>query len=303
MKSVSLKKSLSSTQARLKKKKQVEDATAHQQAKGVTGKGPAKRQNPRRSTNPFQASDRILLIGEGNFSFAVALLQHPAPLDHLPPANITATALDTEEECHTKYPDAEQNVRVLREKGTQVLFGVDATRLEKTSALKGKVFDRIVWNFPHAGKGITDQNRNILSNQILILGFLRSAARYLVRGPAPQLQPSRKRNRPSSDDEWTDGDNDQTIDGRARGTILITLRNVPPYTEWNVPKLAKSPPPPPRSSADIANPHYIIFRSFVFNRTDWKGFEHRMTKGERVHGEGKTGEGGEDRTWEFYLKG
>jgi len=156
---------------------------------------------------------------------------------------------------------------------------------------------------PPQGKGITDQNRNILSNQILILGFLRSAARYLVRGPAPQLQPSRKRNRPSSDDEWTDGDNDQTIDGRARGTILITLRNVPPYTEWNVPKLAKSPPPPPRSSADIANPHYIIFRSFVFNRTDWKGFEHRMTKGERVHGEGKTGEGGEDRTWEFYLKG
>jgi len=149
----SLKRSLSSTQARLKKKKQVEDATAHQQAKGVTGKGTAKEQNPRQSTNPFGASDRILLIGEGNFSFAVALVQHPpAPLDHLPPANITATALDTEEECHIKYPDAEQNVRVLREKGTRVLFGVDATRLEKTSALKGEVFDRIVWNFPHAGE-------------------------------------------------------------------------------------------------------------------------------------------------------
>jgi 25S rRNA (uracil2634-N3)-methyltransferase len=149
-----LKKSLSSAQARLKKKKQVEDATAHQQAKGVAGKkGAAKSQNPRRSTIPFKASDRILLIGEGDFSFAVALLQHPpAPLDHLSPANITATALDTEKECHTKYPDAEQNVRVLREKGTQVLFGVDATRLEKTPALKGKVFDRIVWNFPHAGE-------------------------------------------------------------------------------------------------------------------------------------------------------
>jgi 25S rRNA (uracil2634-N3)-methyltransferase len=153
MKQVSLKKSLSSTQARLKKKKKVEDATAHQQAKGVTGKGTAKGQNRRRNTIPFGASDRILLIGEGNFSFAVALLQHPpAPLDYLPPANITATALDTEEECHTKYPDAEQNIRVLREKGTRVLFGVDATRLEKTSALKRKVFDRIVWNFPHAGE-------------------------------------------------------------------------------------------------------------------------------------------------------
>jgi 25S rRNA (uracil2634-N3)-methyltransferase len=171
------------------------------------------------------------------------------------------------------------------------------------------------------GKGITDQDRNILSNQILILGFLRSAAKYLVRGPAPELQSSRKRNRPSSDDdEWTDGDNDQEIDGRARGTVLITLRNVPPYTEWSVcvpllplvasltsrlrrdvPKLAKSPPPPPRSSVDMKNPHYILFRSFTFNRSDWKGYEHRMTKGERAHGEGKTGEGGEDRTWEFYL--
>ncbi len=152
----SLKNALSSTQARLKKKKQAEDAAAHQDAKGASGKGPkgtAKGENRRRCTIPFKASDSILLIGEGNLSFAVALLQHPpAPLDHLPPANIVATTLDAEEECYTKYPGAEQNVRVLREKGARVLFGVDATRLEKTSALKGKVFDRIVWNFPHAGE-------------------------------------------------------------------------------------------------------------------------------------------------------
>ncbi|KAH9996524.1 hypothetical protein BJV77DRAFT_1059350 [Russula vinacea] len=290
-KKASLKAALSSTQARLKKKKQAE---------GVTAKG----QNLRRSMIPFKAVDKILLLGEGNFSFALALLQHPpAPLDHLPPANILATAFDAEEECYTKYPDTEQNVRVLREKGAQVLFGVDATRLEKTSALKGRAFDRIVWNFPHAGKGITDKDRNILSNQVLILGFLRSAARFLVRGPEPQLQSSRKRKRPSSDDEdeCTYVDKNQAVgeDGRARGTILITLRNVPPYTDWNVPKLAKSPPPP-RSSTDLPNPQYILFRSFTFNRSDWRGYEHRMTKGERAHGEGKTGEGGEDRTWEFF---
>lgn len=163
-----------------------------------------------------------------------------------------------------------------------------------------------------------------MSNQVLILGFLRSAARFLVRGPAPRLQPSRKRKRPSSDDEddectYTDKNQDVGEDGRARGTILITLRNVPPYTDWSacrcclqwpladiilrrdVPKLAKSPPPP-RSSTHQPNPHYVLFRSFVFNRSDWRGYEHRMTKGERAHGEGKTGEGGEDRTWEFFLK-
>jgi 25S rRNA (uracil2634-N3)-methyltransferase len=139
---------LASAQARLNKKKKAEDAAARQQAKKSTAKG----QTPRRSTIPFGASDRILLIGEGNFSFAVALLQPLAPLEHLPAANITATALDTEKECHAKYPDAAENVRVLRETGAQVLFGVDATKLEKTSALKGKVFDRIVWNFPHAGE-------------------------------------------------------------------------------------------------------------------------------------------------------
>jgi len=77
----------------------------------------------------------------------------------------------------------------------------------------------------------------------------------------------------------------------ASGGLSLT-----PRLRRDVPKLAKSPPPPPRSSADMPNPRYILFRSFVFNRSDWKGYEHRMTKGE-----GKTGEGGEDRTWEFYL--
>ncbi len=155
----SLKKALLSTQARLEKKKKAQNAATHQQAKEASGKrskGTAKGQNPRRSTIPFKVSDKILLIGEGNLSFAVALLQHaPAPLDHLPPPNIVATTLDTEEECYAKYPDAEQNVRLLRDKGSQVLFGVDATRLEKSSALKGKTFDRIVWNFPHAGEYVS----------------------------------------------------------------------------------------------------------------------------------------------------
>jgi 25S rRNA (uracil2634-N3)-methyltransferase len=153
-KKVSLKAALSSAQTRLKKKERAAALAVNHRAKGLGGKSTAKTANPRRSTTiPFRASDSILLIGEGNFSFAVALSQHPpTPLDHLPSANIVATAYDTEEECYSKYPDAEQNVRVLREKGAQVLFSVNATRLERTSALKGRAFDRIVWNFPHAGE-------------------------------------------------------------------------------------------------------------------------------------------------------
>lgn len=91
------------------------------------------------------------------------------------------------------------------------------------------------------------------------------------------------------------------LNGRRASTVLAShgLANITLFRD--VPKLAKSPPPT-RSSADVSNPRYILFRSFIFNRSDWKGYEHRMTKGERAHGEGKTGEGGEDRTWEFYLK-
>ena len=36
--------------------------------------------------------------------------------------------------------------------GAAVLFGVDATRLDRCAALRGRLFDRVVWNFPHAGE-------------------------------------------------------------------------------------------------------------------------------------------------------
>jgi 25S rRNA (uracil2634-N3)-methyltransferase len=69
----------------------------------------------------------------------------------------------------------------------------------------------------------------------------------------------------------------------------------------DIPHLAKKPPPPPTEANKTPNPIYTLGRSFAFNRRMWNGYEHRMTKGERAHGRGGTGEGGEDRTWEFYL--
>ncbi|KAI5998049.1 hypothetical protein EDD15DRAFT_2386795 [Pisolithus albus] len=236
-------------------------------------------------TIPFTPTDTILLIGEGNFSFARALLvDAPAGLEHLPPAAVTATSYDSEEDCYAKYPDAKEIIETVRRRGAQVLFNVDATRLHKYPAFKGRRWDRIVWNFPHAGKSITDQDRNILSNQQLILDFLRCAPHCLVQGPTPLVH--QKRRRKSRDDD-DDEDEVPAAATAARGTILITLRNVPPYTTW---------------TGDTPNPRYKLLRSFQFRRSLWKGYEHRMTKGERAHGQGTTGVGGEDRTWEFCLQ-
>lgn len=103
-------------------------------------------------TIPFRLTDEILLVGEGNFSFTRALALNPSSvLDSLPPRNITTTTYDTEQECYRKYHDAEEIVQMLKRRGVEVLFRVDATKLEKVQRFKGRKWDRIVWNFPHAG--------------------------------------------------------------------------------------------------------------------------------------------------------
>ncbi|PBK76617.1 hypothetical protein ARMSODRAFT_876244 [Armillaria solidipes] len=304
----SLASALQSQQSRQKRKEQITKAARLSEQKTKSTKQPRKRKAPApsmsRPTIPFSATDTILLIGEGNFSFARALIRDaPAALTHIPPSNITATAYDSEEECYSKYLDAREIVALLRERGVEVHFGVDASRLDKIALLKGRRWDRICWNFPHAGKSITDQDRNILSNQVLIMNFLRAAASLLKIGPIPSVTGSKKKKRANDDEEEDveETDEDKSTDTGARGTILITLRNVPPYTLWDIPRLAKHPPLP-TSGSTPPNPAYIVVRSFAFHRDIWKGYEHRMTKGERAHGTGKTGEGGEDRTWEFCLR-
>ena len=66
-------------------------------------KSPTNLPAPRRAIYPFLRDDTILLVGEGNFSFTLALLSAP---HHHPPHLILATSYDTEDEVYQKYPDA-----------------------------------------------------------------------------------------------------------------------------------------------------------------------------------------------------
>lgn len=161
-----LKMALSLHQNRLKKNAKVKEAAKAHDAKAapakINGKLSASTSKPspsllsrqtlyRPPTIPFSPTDKILLIGEGNFSFSLALFLHPT-LTYLPPSNVTATVYDTEDSCNEKYPEsAEKNIKALREKGVEVLFGVDAMKLESCKVLRGRQWDRVVWNFPHAG--------------------------------------------------------------------------------------------------------------------------------------------------------
>ncbi|WVQ94879.1 hypothetical protein IAU59_001963 [Kwoniella sp. CBS 9459] len=133
-------------------------------------------------TNPFDKTDTILLLGEGNFSFSHSLLLPP---HNIPGYQILATAYDSQEVTYRKYPDAQQYVDTLKGRGARVEFGVDAGALEKCKAVgKGRKWSKVVFNFPHVGAGITDQDRNILSNQTMLLRFFRSVEPLLTDGPS-----------------------------------------------------------------------------------------------------------------------
>lgn len=98
----------------------------------------------------FGEDDRILLIGEGNFSFARAIADHYMQSN---PALITATCLDSESVLYEKYGDeAKDNIEALQDLGVTVLFEVDGTQLGKHKLIRKNRYTKIIFNFPHAGK-------------------------------------------------------------------------------------------------------------------------------------------------------
>lgn len=283
-----------------------------------------------RATIPIAADDTVLLLGEANFSFARALVEGRGHAGHL----VCATAYDSEKDAYDKYPDAEANVDVLRKAGVRVAFGVDAGALERAHKVvgRGPRWSRVVFNFPHVGKGITDQDRNVRENQVLLLRTLKSVAPLLTvgpsafplpakgkkgkgKGPAPKAKAKRPRS-PSFDDEGDEGDEDEF--GRKsrpvpssftppdrQGSLLVTLLAQPPYSEWELTKLANRPPPTCPGTRD-PQPRYRVLRSFDFVPDAWPGYAHRRTIGWReglskAHNEEITGRQGRARTWEMAV--
>ncbi|KAK3670480.1 hypothetical protein LTR78_009584 [Recurvomyces mirabilis] len=99
----------------------------------------------REPTIPFHAEDRILLIGEGDFSFAKSIVEHHGCYE------VTATCFDSPEVLFSKYdPQAKQHVQYLEDESQTVLYNVDATKLDQNKQLRnGSQYDAILFNFPH----------------------------------------------------------------------------------------------------------------------------------------------------------
>lgn len=286
-----------------------------------------------RATVPIACDDTVLLLGEANFSFARALIEGRGHAGHL----VCATAYDSEKDTYDKYPDAAANVEILRAAGARVAFGVDAGALERSHKVvgKGPRWSRVVFNFPHVGKGITDQDRNVRENQVLLLRTLKSVAPLLTVGPSafpllvkgkkgkgkgkgPAPKAKRPRSPSFSDDEAANDEEEFGVAGRRtrpvpasfhppdrQGTLLITLLAQPPYSEWELPKLANRPPPTCPGTRE-PQPRYRVLRSFDFVPAAWPGYAHRRTIGWReglskANNEEIMGRQGRARTWEMAV--
>ncbi|KAI1173763.1 hypothetical protein F4777DRAFT_424550 [Nemania sp. FL0916] len=210
-------------------------------------------------TIPFSAEDKILLVGDGDLSFAASLVEHHYCAD------VTATVFEKDmDELLEKYPHAAENIaKIEAEDGCRVVFGVDATKMapfaskptrssSKASASAPTtddagtgtgasssgsggvgIMDRIIFNFPHVGGKSTDVNRQVRYNQELLVAFFARAI--------PSLAPT-------------------------GGAIVVTLFEGEPYTLWNVRDLAR-------------HSGLRVERSFRFQASAYPGYRHARTLG------------------------
>ncbi|KAA3486950.1 methyltransferase small domain protein [Gossypium australe] len=147
-------------------------------------------------------SHKILLVGEGNFSFAACLATSLGS-----GVNMVATSLDSKVMLNYKYNEAMANVSRLEELGCTVIHEVDCCTMSQHPKLKSNLFDRIVFNFPHAGFFLSSESTPYVIDlhKKVVKGFLSNAVEMLTEN----------------------------------GEVHITHKTAHPFNMWEIEKLAK----------------------------------------------------------------
>ncbi|XP_026453102.1 heavy metal-associated isoprenylated plant protein 41-like isoform X1 [Papaver somniferum] len=149
----------------------------------------------------YSSLHQILLVGDGDFSFSLCLAKAFGSA-----SNMVATSLDQYDVLIKNYQDAKSNLESLRKLGATIMHGVDATRMKLYPDLQRRKFDRVIYNFPHAGfHGKEDQVHMIKMHKDLIGGFFRNASHML----------------------------------RPFGEVHINNKKAPLYESWNLEDLAR----------------------------------------------------------------
>lgn len=149
-----------------------------------------------------KSAHRVLVVGDGNFSFARAFLRSNTEKIASSEIAVTATSLDSREELLQMYPNSGAILDELQRGGVRVIHGVNATKLKEypvlltdssaaaseddngtaatTASGAPLLFDRIVFNFPHYAEGGSKRNKIHLHRKLL-RDFFQSAQDVLAR--------------------------------------------------------------------------------------------------------------------------
>ncbi|XP_039026642.1 heavy metal-associated isoprenylated plant protein 41 [Hibiscus syriacus] len=123
----------------------------------------------------YSSNHQILLVGEGDFSFSLSLANAFASA-----SNICATSLDSYDVLKRKYKNAASNLENLGKLRATLLYVVNVSTMKFHTELANRKFDRIIFNFPHAGfYGKEDNLDMIKMHKQLVQRFFWSAKRML----------------------------------------------------------------------------------------------------------------------------
>lgn len=218
-----------------------------------------------RSIVPFSKENYVMLVGEGDFSFAVSLLRN----EYILPERLLVTSFDhSVKELQLKYPHTfDENYKILTEEyKVPIRFKIDATNLIKTLKVNAKNIstvtgfpkvDYVMFNFPHTGRGIKDQDRNIREHQVLVDGYFKSCVELFKLYQTSSILKSKN--------------SDMNLITTATTTnprIILSVFEGQPYDLWNVKSLSKS--------------HGLkVERSGDFQWDKFEGYAHKRTNSEQ----------------------
>ncbi|KAH7365876.1 hypothetical protein KP509_18G050800 [Ceratopteris richardii] len=184
-----------------------------------------------RAVSHYNSDQHILLVGEGDFSFAASLASEFKNAPHL-----VATSLDSfgylslslcahmhtfgnefqqRIRCSNEDPAAKvpvtfrRSLKQMEEAGVEVMHGVNIRSMVNDDRLLHRRFDRIVYNFPHSGfleKHAETSNAVIKRHRRLLSAFFNNASKLLRPG----------------------------------GEVHVTDHVRLPYTKWDIENLARS---------------------------------------------------------------
>lgn len=213
---------------------------------------------PNKTFIPFTTKDTVLLVGEGDLSFAVSCIK----AGYVESSKLIVTSYDASPtELAHKYPHTfPQNNEFLKSKGVEVLYKVDATDLIRSLKIKKtKNFpkvDCVVFNFPHTGRGMKDVDRNIRDHQMLVLGYFKSSVELFDFLNKREVKSAKH--------------NDLNVLEKEdkEPKIVLSVFEGEPYDSWNIKSLSKTL-------------GLKVERSGRFQWGAFKGYQHKRTNSEQ----------------------